>query len=364
MSATTAPGHTETGKKLLLKGNELMVRAAIEAGCRFFAGYPITPQNEVPEYMSQLMPKVGGTFVQAESEIAAINMIFGASAAGARCMTSSSSPGISLKQEGISYIASAELPCVIANVQRGGPGLGNIRASQADYFQAVKGGGHGDYRLIVLAPASLDELQDLTMNAFDYADYYRNPVMILADGLLGQMAEPVDARPYEPILELPEKDFVLDGCKGREARVIKTLFLRPPKALVTHNMRLQKKYETIASELQLCENVQTDDAELVIAAYGMTARIAKGAVDMARQAGMKVGLIRPITLWPFPGPAFMEVAGTAKKLLVVEMSSGQFIEDVKLATECNIPVEFLGMGGGWYPTPENIFEKISAIYDK
>ncbi|MHC4291840.1 MAG: 3-methyl-2-oxobutanoate dehydrogenase subunit beta, partial [Planctomycetota bacterium] len=208
------------GKKILLKGNEVMSEAAIQAGCRFFAGYPITPQNEVPEYMSRRMPQVGGVFVQAESEIAAINMVFGASAAGARCMTSSSSPGISLKQEGISYIAGAELPCLIANMQRGGPGLGNIRASQADYFQAVKGGGHGDYRLIVLAPASTQELYNLTMNAFDWADYYRNPVLMLGDGILGQMTEPVEILPYEPILDLPEKDFILDGCKGRDPRVV------------------------------------------------------------------------------------------------------------------------------------------------
>ena len=221
--------------KVLLKGNEVMSEAAIRAGCKVFAGYPITPQNEVPEYMSRRMPAAGGVFVQAESELAAINMLFGASAAGARCMTSSSSPGISLKQEGISYITAAELPCVIANVVRGGPGLGNIRASQGDYFQAVKGGGHGDYRLIVLAPASLPELYELTMNAFDYADYYRNPVMILSDGLLGQMAEPVELKPYKPILDIPEKDYILDGCQGREPRVIKTLHLVPSDALVKHN---------------------------------------------------------------------------------------------------------------------------------
>lgn len=349
--------------KILLKGNEVMSEAAIKAGCRFFAGYPITPQNEVPEYMSKRMPQVGGTFIQAESEIAAINMIFGASAAGARCMTSSSSPGISLKQEGISYIAAAQLPCVIANMQRGGPGLGNIRASQADYFQAVKGGGHGDYHLIVFAPSTLPELYTLTMNAFDYADYYRNPAMILGDGILGQMAEPVEILPYEPILELPEKDFILDGCKGRKPRVLKTLFLRPSMALVEHNKLLKAKYDKIGAELKLYEEIETDDAELVIAAYGITARIAKGAVKQARQNGMKVGLIRPITLWPFPDEPFKRAARTADRFLVVEMSSGQFIEDVKLASECKKPVEFVGSGGGWYPTPELIFEKIKAIYE-
>lgn len=351
-------------KKVLLKGNEIMAEAAIQAGCRFYAGYPITPQNEVPEYMSRRMPQVDGTFIQAESEIAAINMLFGASAAGARCMTSSSSPGISLKQEGISYIAAGELPCVIANVQRGGPGLGNIRASQADYFQSVKGGGHGDYRLIVLAPSTLPEMYQLTMNAFDYADYYRNPVLILSDGILGQMAEPVELLPYEPIFDLPEKDFLLDGCAGRKPRIVRTLFLHPADSLAKHNLLLQEKYAKICEELQLVEQVQTEDADLVIAAYGITARIGRQALDMARKEEMKVGLIRPITLWPFPERAFKELAETIEKFLVVEMSNGQFIEDVKLATECKKPVEFLGLGGGWYPTPENIFEKICAVYEK
>ena len=351
-----------TPKRILLKGNELMVEAAIEAGCRFYAGYPITPQNEVPEHMSKRMPQVGGVFIQAESEIAAINMVFGASAAGARCMTSSSSPGISLKQEGISYITAAELPCVIVNMQRGGPGLGNIRASQADYFQAVKGGGHGDYKLIVLAPATLPELYNLTMNAFDYADYYRNPVMILGDGILAQMAEPAIPKPYKPICDLPKKDFVLDGCEGRPPRVIKTLHLKPSQALAEFNRYLQKKYEKITDELQLAENINTDDADLVIAAYGISARIAKQAVAMAREKKMKVGMLRPITLWPFPNKAFEQVAQNTKKFLVVEMSNGQMIEDVKLAIKCEKPVEFFGCGGGWYPTPNSILEKIEQVY--
>jgi 2-oxoglutarate ferredoxin oxidoreductase subunit alpha len=349
------------GQKILLKGNEVMAEAAVQAGCRFFAGYPITPQNEVPEYMSKRMPQVGGVFVQAESEIAAINMVFGASAAGARCMTSSSSPGVSLKQEGISYIAAAELPCLIANMQRGGPGLGNIRASQADYFQAVKGGGHGDYRLIVLAPASLQELYNLTMNAFDWADYYRNPVLMLGDGILGQMAEPVEILPYEPILELPEKYFVLDGCKGRKPRVVKTLVLRPADGLIAHNEHLQEKYRRIENELSLCKEYQTSDAEIVIAAYGITGRIAKGAVRLARKKGIAAGLIRPVTLWPFPKEPFTVAAETVRKMLVVEMSHGQFIEDVKLAVNGRCPVEFLGKGGGWYPTEEMILEKIESM---
>jgi 2-oxoglutarate ferredoxin oxidoreductase subunit alpha len=350
-------------EKVLLKGNEVMSEAAVQAGCKFFAGYPITPQNEVPEYMSRRMPEVGGVFIQAESELAAINMIFGASATGTRCMTSSSSPGISLKQEGISYIAAGELPCVIANMQRGGPGLGNIRASQADYFQSVKGGGHGDYRLIVLAPATLPELYKLTQNAFDYADYYRIPVLMLGDGILAQMAEPVELTPYEPILEIPEKDYILDGCEGSEPRVVKTLMLNPTDALVTHNIKMQKNYEKITEEIQLAENYMTEDAEVVIAAYGMTARVAKGAIDLARDKGLKVGLIRPITLWPFPEKAMMDIAKTARKLLVVEMSNGQFVDDVKLAIECSKPVEFLGLGGGWYPSVEGILEKIEAIYN-
>lgn len=354
---------SKSAEKVLLKGNEVMCEAAIQAGCRFFAGYPITPQNEVPEYMSWRMPESGGTFIQAESEIAAINMLYGASTAGARCITSTSSPGFSLKQEGISYMAGAELPCVIANMQRGGPGLGNISAAQSDYFQAVKGGGHGDYRLIVLAPSTLPELYELTMNAFDYADLYRNPALILGDGILGQMTEPVELKPYKPIVKLPEKDYILDGCKGREPRVIKSLKLIPADSLAIHNKHLKEKYQRITDELKLSEQIQTDDAELVIAAYGTTARIAKGAIKMARKEGMKVGMVRPITLWPFPDEPFKKAAKTATKFLVVEMSNGQFIEDVKLATECKSKIEFLGVGGGWYPTSEEIFEKIKEVYN-
>ncbi len=308
------------------------------------------------------MPESGGTFIQAESEIAAINMLYGASASGTRCMTSTSSPGFSLKQEGISYMAGAELPCVLANMQRGGPGLGNISAAQSDYFQAVKGGGHGDYRLIVLAPSTLAELYELTMNAFDYADFYRNPTLILGDGILGQMTEPVELKPYKPILEPREKDYILDGCKGREPRIIKSLRLIPADSLAKHNRHLVKKYQRITDELKLAEEIQTADAELVISAYGTTARIAKGAIEMARQEGMKVGMIRPITLWPFPDEPFKKAAKTAKNFLVVEMSNGQLIEDVKLAIECKREVEFFGVGGGWYPTPEEIFEAIKKVY--
>lgn len=356
--------RTMMSQKLLLKGNELLAEAAIEANCRFFAGYPITPQNEIPEYMSWRMPQVGGTFIQAESELAAINMIFGASAAGVRCMTTSSSPGISLKQEGISYIAAAELPCVIVNMMRGGPGLGNIRAAQGDYFQAVKGGGHGDYRLIVLAPGTLQELYDLTRKAFDYADYYRNPVLILGDGILAQMAEPIDPSPYESIFDLPEKDYILDGCRDRDPRVVKTLHLNPPDQLVEHNRHLKAKYARISEEIEICDTMETEDAELLIAAYGISGRICRAAVKQARQEGMRVGLVRPISLWPFPRRTFAGLCElpSLRRILVVEMSSGQFIEDVELATRCRYNIDFLGDGGGWYPTPENVFEKIQEIY--
>ncbi len=348
-------------QKILLKGNELLAEAAVRAGCRFFAGYPITPQNEIPEYMSWRLPQAGGVFIQAESEVAAINMLFGASAAGARCMTSSSSPGISLKQEGISYITAAELPCVLVNMQRGGPGLGNIRASQGDYFQSVKGGGHGDYKLIVLAPATLQEVYDLTLKAFDWADIWRNPVMILGDGILGQMAEPVETHPYKPLAPLPAKDYVLDGCKGRKPRVIKTLMLNPADSLEQHNKKLSAKYKRIEAELTQWDEYQTADADIVITAYGITGRIAKGAVMAARRKGIRAGLIRPISLWPFPKEPFMRAAGQCRTFLTVEMSEGQFVEDVRLASECRRPVEFLGNGGGWYPTEANILDKIEQI---
>jgi len=347
-------------KKVLMKGNHVLAEAAINAGCKFYAGYPITPQNDVPEYMSSHLTKAGGIFIQAEAELSAINMLFGASATGIRCMTSSSSPGIALKQEGISYIAAAELPCVIANIVRGGPGLGNIRASQADYFQSVKGGGHGDYKLIVLAPSTLQELYDLTMNAFDYADYYRNPILILSDGILGQMSEPVELKGYKPILKLPsKKEWILDGCKDRKPRVIKTLLLSPPDLLIKHNIHLKKKYEEIKKELCICEEYKTDDAEIIIAAYGITARVCREAIDIARNEGSKVGLIRPVTLWPFPEKIFKKYQG--KDFLVVEMSNGQFIEDVKLSTNCKGIFHFLGQGGGWYPDTKQILQKLNDI---
>ena len=346
-------------KKQLMEGNEVFIEAALQAGCKFYAGYPITPQNEACEYLSKRAADFNAIFIQAEAELSAINMLFGASATGVRCMTSSSSPGISLKQEGISYIAAAELPCVIVNIVRGGPGLGNIRASQADYFQAFKGGGHGDYKLIVLSPSTLQELYDLTMNAFDYADYYRIPVLILSDGILGQLVEPVELKEYHPILELPsKKSWVLDGCKDREPHVIKTLLLEPTDSLVKHNIHLQRKYQKIEKELSLCEEYKTEDAEIITTAYGISARVCRESVDIAREKGIKAGLIQPITLFPFPNN-FKKHKG--KEFLVVEMSHGQFIEDVKLSLECDGTFHFLGYGGGWYPDTKQIVQKLKEI---
>jgi len=353
-------------KKVIMKGNEVIGEAALQAGCKLYAGYPITPQNEIPEYMSKRSKDFNSIFIQAEAELSAINILFGASAAGFRCMTSSSSPGISLKQEGISYLAGAELPCVIVNIVRGGPGLGNIRASQADYFQAVKGGGHGDYHMIVLAPSTLQEAYDLTMNAFDYADFYRIPTMILGDGLIGQMFEPVEIKEYKPILELPKKDFILDGCKDREPRIVKSLFLYPTDSLMKHNIHLNEKYNKIKKDINLVETINIEDAELIIIAYGITARIAKAAIEKARKQGLKVGLIRPITLWPFPSETIAKASETTKHFLAIEMSEGQLIEDVKLSlfNKTGIKAEHFGHGGGWYPSPTNIYEKIDEIFKK
>lgn len=351
-------------EKILMQGNEAMCEAAVKAGCKFYAGYPITPQNEVTAYLSERMPEVGGVFVQAESELAAINMVFGAASTGVRSMTSSSGPGISLKQEGISYIAAAELPCVIANIMRGGPGLGNISASQGDYFQATRGGGHGDYRLIVLAPASVQEMYDLTLKAFDLADKHRNPVMILADGLLGQMAEAIELKTHITMPDLPKKDWALTGCKGRKPNVVKTLHLYPADSLEKVNIKLDKKYKKIEEELQESELVDCNDAEIIVIAYGVPARIAKSAIKKVRSSGIKAGLLRPITLWPFPSKEIKELSKKCRKFLVVEMSNGQMIEDVKLALFNNdnkIDIHFLGTGGGWCPKPEDIVEKIREV---
>jgi len=343
-----------------MKGNEALAEAAIQAGCRFYAGYPITPQNEIPEYMAKRMPEVNGIFIQAESEIASANMIFGASAAGVRAMTSSSSPGISLKQEAISFLAGAELPAVIVNVQRGGPGLGNITASQGDYFQAVKGGGHGDYRCIVYSPFNLQEMWDITMKAFDKADEYRIPVIILSDGVAGQMMEPFHPTKYvRP--ELPEKDWILEGCKGRKPRVIRTLFMGPGE-LEERNNLLQKKYGVIKKKEVMFDDYYIDDAELVVAAFGIAARIALSAVKDLRKEGKKVGLFRPVTLYPFPEKQLLKLAEKKKRFMVIEMNAGQMVEDVRLAVNGRSEVLFYGRPGGAVFNPEELYKKIKSAY--
>jgi len=346
-------------KKTIMRGNEAIAEAAIQAGCRFYAGYPITPQNEIPEYMSKRMPEVGGVFIQAESELAAINMVYGASAAGVRAMTSSSSPGISLKQEGLSYLAGAELPAVVVNMQRGGPGLGNISGSQQDYFQAVKGGGHGDYRLLVYAPFNLQEIWNLTMMAFDKADLYRNPVMILSDGVLGQMMEPFEPREYV-MPELPPKDWVLDGCKGRPPRVVKSLYLGEG-VLESHVKKLFSKYELMKEKEVLSEGYYVDDAEVVIVAFGIAARVCLTAIRTLREGGKKVGLFRPITLFPFPEKEIRELAVAGKRILVVELNMGQMVEDVRLAVQGQTEVDFYGRTGGSIISPEEIVKHLESF---
>ncbi|MFC1666900.1 3-methyl-2-oxobutanoate dehydrogenase subunit VorB [Candidatus Omnitrophota bacterium] len=353
-------------KKVLMCGNEILAEAAIMAGCRFYAGYPITPQNEIPAYMSKRMREVGGVFIQAESEISAINMVFGASLTGTRAMTSSSSPGVSLKQEGISYLAGCELPAVIVNVMRGGPGLGNIAPSQSDYFQATKGGGHGDYHQIVLAPASLQEIVDLTLLSFDLADRYRMPVMILGDGILGQMMEPVELK-SDPSSAKGEfasdgkskirKDWILDGCKGRSPRVIKSLLLGEGE-LERLNEKLQKKYEEIKNKETRCDILYGDDSRLMLVAYGSISRICRNVVERLRKKGKKIGMFRPISLWPFPEKKLKELAEKVDSFLVTEMSCGQMVEDVKLGIDCKVPVHFYGRSGGGVPTEDEIIEAI------
>lgn len=346
--------------KVLMKGNEAIGAAAIKAGCKAFFGYPITPQNEIPEYMSREMAKSGGVFVQAESEVSAINMVYGAAGAGVRVMTSSSSPGIALKQEGITYIAGAELPCVIVDVSRGGPGLGSIQPSQGDYFIATRGGGNGDYRHIALAPASIQEAVDLVMEAFDIADYYRNPVFVLADGMIGQMMEPVEFKETTP-RELPEKDWATDGTKGtRKPNIINSLAL-DPALLEEHNIKLDKKYKEMEKNEVRVEEYNMDNAEIVLTAYGTTSRVAKNAIELLEAEGIKAGLIRPITLWPFPEQAFRDIPDTVKAILTVEMSMGQMIDDVKIANEGRLPIHFYGRSGGMCPEPQAIVDKVKEI---
>ncbi len=347
--------------KVLMKGNEAMALAAIKAGCEAFYGYPITPQNELPEYLSKHMALNGRVFVQAESEVAAINMVYGAAGAGARVLTSSSSPGIALKQEGISYMAGSELPAVIINVMRGGPGLGGIQPSQSDYKQITRGGGNGDYYLYALAPETLQEAVDLIKEAFDIADYFRNPVMIAVDGLIGQMMEPVDLDNKIPAWDLKPKIWAADGNReNRERNIINSLYLDPAD-LEKHNFHLKAKYDEMRKNHQRYELVNMENAEIAIVAYGSVSRIARSAIEILAEKGIKCGIVRPITLFPYPINAFREIPASVKNLLVVEMSTGQMLEDVKIANECRLPIDFFGRVGGIIPEASEIVEKVLEI---
>ncbi|GAB6062924.1 3-methyl-2-oxobutanoate dehydrogenase subunit VorB [Deferrisoma palaeochoriense] len=338
------------------KGNVAIAKAAVAAGCRYYFGYPITPQSDIPEYLSGVLPRVGGQFVQAESEIASINMLLGAGATGKRAMTSSSSPGISLKQEGISYMAGSEIPGVIVNVQRSGPGLGGIAPSQGDYFQATRGGGHGDYRTIVLAPASVQEMYDLTILAFDLADEYRTPVMLLADAMVGMMKEPLEEWEPEP-QAFPKEEWAATGAAGRPGRRIKSLYLGDGE-LAEHNWKLAQKYEEIKRKETRAEVKVPEGCEIAVVAFGSAARIAKSAVDRLNDEGRRVGYVRPITLWPFPDEAVRQVAEQGVPLLTVELNTGQMVEDVRLAVEGRVPVHFAGYPPGYLPSPDDIYEEI------
>ena len=347
--------------KVLMTGNATIGEAAIRAGCQCYFGYPITPQNELTEYMAaNLSRREGCSFVQAESEISAINMVYGASVAGARAMTSSSGPGMSLKQEGISFLAACELPAVIVNMSRGGPGLGSIAAAQSDYFQATRGGGHGDYRTIVLAPSSVQELADLTHRAFDLADKYQIPVVILGDGMLGQMMEPVEFK-HEAPEELRVRSHAMRGAKGRPSKIVKT-FTSKPTELEEINWSLFRRYQLIKKKETTCEAFWVDDAELIVVAFGIAARIAKGAIKTVRANGLKVGMLRPITLWPFPSEKIQQLAKKTKHFLVFEMNMGQMMEDVQLAIEGSGEISFYGRPGGVIPTPIEVSRVISRHY--
>ncbi len=346
-------------EKVLMKGNEAIAEAAIRAGCRHYFGYPITPQTELAAYMAKRMPKIGGTFLQAESEISAINMVYGVSGSGKRVMTSSSSPGVSLKQEGISYLVGSDLPALIVNVQRGGPGLGGIQPSQSDYFQATKGGGHGDYHLIVLTPASVQEMADLTILAFDLADKYRMPAMLLADGTMGQMMEPVEL-PDEEAKQI-EKPWAVTGTEmKRTHNIINSLYLAPDE-LERNNFERYERYKQVEENEARYESFMMDDAEYCIVAFGIAARVSKNAVVAARKEGIKVGMIRPITVWPFPKKPLAQAADKVKGFISVELSMGQMIEDIKLATECKKPVELCNRVGGMIPSPEEVLDSIRKM---
>jgi 2-oxoglutarate ferredoxin oxidoreductase subunit alpha len=343
----------------LMKGNEALAEAAILAGCDAYFGYPITPQSEVLEYLAREMPKHGRIVLQAESEVASINMVYGAAGAGFRTMTTSSSPGISLMQEGISYIAGAELPCLIVNVNRAGPGLGTIQPGQGDYFQSTKGGGHGDYRMIVLAPASVQEMADFVYLGFDLADKYRNPVLMLSDGAIGQMMEKVEFRPYtRPVVD---KSWATTGKpKTRKRNYITSLFIQPER-MEQHNLKLEEKFKRIRENEVRFEEINTKDAEYLFIAYGLSARICQKAMDLAREKGIKIGLFRPITLYPYPYKRLEELASQVKLMLTVELNSGQMVEDVKLGVNGKVPVEFFGRMGGMMPTPEDIVHHLETL---
>ena len=345
--------------KVLMKGNEALAEAAIQAGCRHYFGYPITPQTEVAAYMAKRMPKIGGCFLQAESEIAAINMVYGVASAGKRVMTSSSSPGISLKEEGISYLAGADLPAFIVNVQRGGPGLGGIQPSQSDYFQSTRGGGHGDYHIIVLAPSSVQEMADLTVRGFDLADEYRMPAMVLADGTMGQMMEPVTMGSYQP--KTVEKPWAVTGTRmQRPHNIVNSLYLNPEE-LERTNFERYARYAVIEQKEAMYEAFLMDDADICVTAFGIASRVSRNAVLAARAEGIKVGMLRPITLWPFPKAPFAEAADRVSAFISVELSMGQMIEDVELATRCKRPVYLCNRTGGMIPSPEQVLAKIKEI---
>ena len=347
--------------KILLKGNDAIIRGAILAGCRMYFGYPITPASEIAEAAAKYIPKVGGTFLQAESEVAAINMVYGAAGAGARVMTASSSPGISLKQEGVSYLAGAELPCVIVDVMRGGPGLGNIAPEQSDYNQIVKGGGHGNYKCPVLAPNSGQEMSDLTQLAFDLAEKYRTPVYVLADGYTGQMMEPVEFG--EPRMDFPRKEWALYGDKESKKNLISSIYL-DPEELEEHNRKLQRKYAEIEKNELRYEAFMLDDAEYVVMGFGIVSRILKTVVENLRKEGVKIGLLRPITLFPFPAQIISDLADRVKRFLVVELNNGQMVQDVRLHVTGRVPVEFYGRMGGVVPSMQELLEQAKKMMEQ
>ncbi len=344
----------------LIKGNEAIAMAALDAGLKFYFGYPITPQNDIPEYLAFHLPKAGGSFIQAESEIASINMVLGAAATGKRAMTSSSSPGISLMQEGISYMAGSEIPGVIVNISRSGPGLGGISPSQGDYFQATRGGGHGDYRVLVLAPNSVQEMYDLTILAFDLADTYRNPVMILGDSILGQIKEPMVR--HKEIAAPRDKSWALTGADGRPPQKLKSLYLAEGE-LTVHNWKLKEKYDRMSADVRY-DTYLVDDARLIVSAFGSVSRIVRTSIDRVREKGMKVGLFRPITLFPFPHDPIMELSGRVKEFFVVELNTGQMVEDVKLSAMGDARVDFFGNPPGSIPSPAQLEELIEERYKK